>query len=435
MRRVPNRIVVDPPSGDVTRERIERRLFQTLAADELNASGARPLAPGAARGKRRMVWVAAIAGTVAAGAVGAFALFRSGPHRLDAGTTTGAVALRSGSRVITGPTERSHVSVGDASVEVGADSDVDVRHGATETLLVLTRGSVDCDVPHRAGRKPFEVAAGPVRVTVMGTRFSVARYAHTTRVAVTRGRVAVAVGGETWTVPAGEHWERAAEAAAEAPTMRDPGSAAVGSRPTDAQNIADPAGGRGANTPEPHLPAPSQELPLAPPPAPPPPAAVELPLPAAPAGTGTSTGAARAAALRSAAASARRADQAAAVTSSAGGLEELFNEALRLERHDPRRAAALYRQLARGQGPWAPIGLFSVAALAHAQGQLAETLAAATEYERRFPRGAHRQDVAWLRIDAFAKSGDRDQAAAAARDYLARYPSGPYATSAARLLR
>ncbi len=103
----------------------------------------------------------------------------------------------------------SHLALGFASIEVGADSAVTASgDDARGMLLVLERGSVDCEVVPRRGRPPFVVQAGDVRVRVVGTRFIVRRRSDPSGaiVEVKRGTVEVARGGETVVLHDGDQW-------------------------------------------------------------------------------------------------------------------------------------------------------------------------------------------------------------------------------------
>ncbi|HEX7704502.1 MAG TPA: FecR domain-containing protein, partial [Kofleriaceae bacterium] len=96
--------------------------------------------------------------------------------------------------------------VGDAVIVASSDTSVDVKHADDGGItLVVTRGSVDCDVAPRKNRPPFHVIAGDVSVEVVGTRFTVAK-TPSPRVDVVRGKVRVRAPGGTWLLSAGESW-------------------------------------------------------------------------------------------------------------------------------------------------------------------------------------------------------------------------------------
>jgi len=47
-------------------------------------------------------------------------------------------------------------------------------------------------------------------------------------------------------------------------------------------------------------------------------------------------------------------------------------------------------------------------------------------YQERFPRGSFRQEASVLRVEALAQGGERDRAAALARDFVAQHPNSPH---------
>jgi ferric-dicitrate binding protein FerR (iron transport regulator) len=113
----------------------------------------------------------------------------------------------------------------EATVEVGAGTRA--RASADDGLVrvVVDRGEVLLHVDKRTfGGPAFEVAAGPYRFRVLGTKFRVARSASTTdrvELWVEEGRVAVSWRGrELGIVEAGGYWAgRATRVAARAPTV------------------------------------------------------------------------------------------------------------------------------------------------------------------------------------------------------------------------
>ena len=174
------------PLSDARWEKIDAAVFAALDTAK----------PEPAPRSRRLAWIGGLAALVAAAAV--IALVVRGPR--DA-------FVNEASHIETGAAA-SRVAYGFASIEVAPDSAVttsgDDAHGM---VVVLDRGSVDCEVAPRAGRPPFVVQAGDVRVRVIGTRFVVRRAAdRTTAVEVKHGTVEVARGGESTFVHAGETW-------------------------------------------------------------------------------------------------------------------------------------------------------------------------------------------------------------------------------------
>ena len=94
----------------------------------------------------------------------------------------------------------SEVTLAEASVLGVAGDDA---HGFR---LTLERGRVDCQIAPRAGRPAFVVDAGEARVTVIGTRFSVAREPSGTHVDVAHGTVRVTTPDTSVLLGAGQSW-------------------------------------------------------------------------------------------------------------------------------------------------------------------------------------------------------------------------------------
>ena len=53
---------------------------------------------------------------------------------------------------------------------------------------------------------------------------------------------------------------------------------------------------------------------------------------------------------------------------------------------------------------------------------------------RLFPRGAHAEDMLWMRADTHNRAKNHEAARAAAADYLQRFPSGTYAAPARSII-
>jgi hypothetical protein len=208
-------IHVEPPSSDARRDRVERRVFEQLAAVRVleRTDAVLPVE----RPSRRRWLVPAGAFALAAAAAAVFVLGRGGEAPVEQASVP--------SRIVTPVGGASRFSIGEeAVIDAGSDTSVEVQHVAGGGItLVLARGSVDCDVAPRAGRAPFRVVAGDVQVEVVGTRFTVAKTLNT-RVDVARGKVKVFAPGGSWLVAAGESWP-AVQAAVEPPapaTEADP---------------------------------------------------------------------------------------------------------------------------------------------------------------------------------------------------------------------
>jgi hypothetical protein len=122
------------------------------------------------------------------------------------------------------PTE---TTLGEARITLAAHSDVSVAGSDAEGWLVrLATGEVDCTVAPRQGRPPFVVQAGLTKVSVVGTRFTVARTGAGARVDVTEGHVQVDSAEGHVLLGPGDSWPKAepeapAEVEPEAPADID----------------------------------------------------------------------------------------------------------------------------------------------------------------------------------------------------------------------
>lgn len=74
----------------------------------------------------------------------------------------------------------------------------------------LQAGAADVEVAPRGGGEPFRAGLGDAEVTVLGTLFRLRRQGAAGSVLLERGRVAVARGGERWTMAAGDALDLAA---------------------------------------------------------------------------------------------------------------------------------------------------------------------------------------------------------------------------------
>jgi transmembrane sensor len=84
-----------------------------------------------------------------------------------------------------------------STVTLGADSTMDVAYSAAERWVDLGRGEAIFEVSPNP-RRPFVIKAGAARVTVLGTRFAVARLPGMVRVSVDHGRVRMETGPFWW---------------------------------------------------------------------------------------------------------------------------------------------------------------------------------------------------------------------------------------------
>jgi ferric-dicitrate binding protein FerR (iron transport regulator) len=191
------RAATEAPAGDARRDQIERRVFERVDAIRC-AERSDFLVPM----RERPRWVPWLAGACAAAAAAVVLVLVIGRDAARPSPTP--IAERT--RVVTPAGGTSRFVTGDAVIDAGSDTSVEVVPGAGGAItLELARGSVDCDVTPRAGRPAFVVVAGDTRVEVVGTRFTVAR-TPAVRVDVTRGKVRVVTPTETRVVIAGESW-------------------------------------------------------------------------------------------------------------------------------------------------------------------------------------------------------------------------------------
>lgn len=385
------RIVVDPPVSEARRERVERQLFQQLAAVRV-ADRAEAVIPRPKK-SRTGTWFA-LGGLAVAALALLLLTTRDG--------APGAQSVASPSRVVTPVGAETTFMIGREAV-IGAKSDTSVewQQGRDGSItLTLERGTVDCQVEPRNGRPPFKVISGDVTVIVVGTRFTVT-HNPSSRVDVAHGKVRVEAPGGTWFVEAGESWTPVTSVTSVAATEGSSAASDVG---------------RQASASDTEAPAPEIEMdPITvtrtkkPTPSPDPDA--RRPKPAA-----TEVGLTPPATRELA--------------------KEAYRAAQRLENTDPKLAAANYRAIAHGGDEgWAATALVALAELSLKEGDPAAALEALDEHSRKFPRSAMREDAAWFRIEALRTMGKRDEARGAAADYLREFPDGVYVKPAARLVK
>ena len=358
------KIEVEPPVTEARRDRVERQLFAQLAAvrltDRADAVIPRP---------RRNRLAIGVACACAAAAL-LYLATRDGEHR-------GGGPVASPSRVVTPVGGSSQVSVPGARLDAKSDTNFVWQEGSDGSLtIMLERGAVDCDVDPRKGKAPFRVIAGEVKVTVVGTRFTVTR-TPSPRVDVAHGTVKVEAPGGVWLVEAGQRWP-AEQAAADVP--------AESAAPEATEIEMDPV--QVHRTPTAKKPA-----------------AQVAATPAAPA------------------AEQRELE------------ERSYRVALGLEKTDPRAAAELYRAIVTSGKSNAPTALYALAEL-HLN-KLKNPRAALDDLDeltQKFP-GKFQEEAAWLRVQSLRAMGKRDEARGAAAEYLRQFPHGTYADPAARLTK
>ncbi|MBA3504106.1 MAG: FecR domain-containing protein [Myxococcota bacterium] len=211
----PKQIVVDVPVSEARRDRVEREVFARLDAmrdvDHVNQ-----IAPALRPRDRRLPIYAAGFAFVAAAASVLFLVSREPAPSAPPSSS-------SPSLVVTPAGGTSRFTVGDAVIDAGSDTSVEVKQDPNgTTTLLLSRGSVDCDVLPRPNRAPFRVISGDVTVEVVGTRFEVSRVDELTRVDVARGKVKVHGNGEQRFVVAGQSWTSALAGSAVAASPTTP---------------------------------------------------------------------------------------------------------------------------------------------------------------------------------------------------------------------
>jgi len=360
-------IVIDPPTSDVRRERVERKLFEQLAAVRM-VERAEAVIPPLRKTSRMPMWLGA--GALAAAAILAFVLFTRG----DSPTQT----LPSPSRVVTPLGGTTQFTVPGALIEAKSDTSVEVHHGANGAItLEVKRGEIMCNVEHRENRPPFKVVAGEVSVEVVGTIFTVTKTPRP-RVDVARGKVRVTAPGGQWLIEAGETWPATRTAAAE-PVV---------------EPVAEPVGGETPATT---------------------PMIEEAPKKKQPPVKDTPKDEPKAAAKPE-------------VTKEERDLaKESYRIANKLEDTDPAKAAQLYRSIATNGRGMEAVALVSLAEVELKLKHPAQALAALDELKQRFPTSAVSEDSAWLRYKALTAMGKRDEARGVADEYLRQFPNGAYA--------
>jgi transmembrane sensor len=222
-----DRIVVDVPAAESSRDRVETAVFARL--DAIRAAERAAALSADRPGVRPWMYLAAAAAAAVAVTL-VIAVRREPSSRSDPATAP--------SLVVTPVGGSSRFTVDDAVIDAGSDTEVEVRAADPgEVTFVLARGTIDCDVAPRKGR-PLRVRAGDVVVEVVGTRFSVARTPGV-RVDVTHGQVRVRTPGGEFLVGPGERWSEGGAATA---TAGSPGAAVRG----PAEIAAPPSAGSAA---------------------------------------------------------------------------------------------------------------------------------------------------------------------------------------------
>jgi hypothetical protein len=321
------------------------------------------------------------AATVAAQAVSAPALAASasGPTALPS-TVAGPAIVRAPAR------EPLYMTLqGGIEARLGPSSVMSID--ADERPSVET-GDIGFTVPHQSPGHSFVVQAGPYRVIVVGTKFSL-RVGDRRQVLVSvdegvvevwggHDRVAVLSPGQSWASPSVISADDSG--AAVAPPERA-GSAAAHSRPGRAVALARPGAGEAAPSPAAGAPA-------------------EAP------GTGARAG---------------ENDLAAQARAS-------------LAAGDPARALSLYRTLAQRGGPAAENAAYEIGkVLRDRMAQPAEAVVAWRRYRSEHPDGILRVETDVSIIETLVHSGDSAAALSEAEDFLRRHPDSERRAEIARL--
>lgn len=324
-------------------------------------------------------------------------------------------------RVVTGPGQQSELYLGDARVTLRENTDVAVeRFASGRTLVELATGEVDCQVDPRPHRPPFQVHAGQVRVTVVGTAFQVRR-SEEVRVEVDRGIVEVESAGESLRLGAGESW-RGPPLAPPRVTSVSPGDGAaeeVHASAAGPEKPSDRAQKRGPSNPDAGSGSPS--------------ARTQKKQRHARVGKGAG---------QSPKPSQRTLPE---MLRSANPLPPIYKQSYSRSLRSlggkadsqPRQAASELQALAASTtGREASFALYARAHMLFFQlGEWAEVVTAAEQYQRRFPRGAEAEDMLWLRVRASCAAGDLRECRAAAHTYLRRYPDGVFQGLASRIVK
>lgn len=181
------------PIGDLAWVRLERELWARLDAEPSRTS-APP--PPERRWVRPVAAIAAIAATVAI----VVAATRGGDAADPVATTPPSEGL---ARIVAGASPSS-ATFGDTHLTLDPDTAVIFDRDAT---AIVERGATWFEVAPRGAKPPFIVVAGDATITVVGTRFRVARHDERVEVAVEHGMVRVRFRAVETFVGAGQTWE------------------------------------------------------------------------------------------------------------------------------------------------------------------------------------------------------------------------------------
>lgn len=332
------------PLPDLTWARLERRLWQSLDAPPVAE-----VAPATPRARWR--WPVLAAGAIAAAAAAAILWPRGDAPSASRPALSMPGGTASPARVTSADSPTS-LAFGDADIRLAPHSAMflsgDDQRGVD---LVLDHGRAHFEVAPRVGRAPFVVHVGAVRVTVIGTGFTVIRDGESAQVEVVHGIVEVVADGRRDRVAAGQVWDHG--------LLRDgalAGTPAAVAPPTPVV-VAPPV--------------------VAPPAVTAPPAVAIVPP------------------VRRPPTAPRVERQPAATGEPAASFDPkaAYAAAAALESQAPDRALAAYLALADAAPAWADAALFAAARLAFDRGDGARAKALASRYLRRFPHGRNALDA------------------------------------------
>ncbi len=317
--------------------------------------------------------------------------------------------------LVTGPGESDRLLLGDATIDVEENTDISIQRFADgSTLIMLEGGSVHCEVEPRQQRPKFQVRAGDVDVTVVGTSFDVKRDETTVQVAVQHGIVSVATSHATLRLHAGELWEGSPNAEGSVATLLPKGSV----------NSAPDAGVGGATEVATNDVARTDTA--TPPVGPDKPRQKRRPKQRFAQDGGTVK-------LSDVL---KNAKPIRPIVQPSHGEEA--RELLKVAASNPKKAVVdLERLGATATGHEASFALYSRAYLLFFKlGKRSEVVKAAKQYARRFPRGRESEDMLWLRVLSSCDSENYSSSCrAAAHTYRQRYPQGVFQGLATRIIR
>lgn len=372
-----DRVPVEPLAPERW-QRIEQRLVARVG--EAVAAAEPP--------RRRRLWLPALA---LAGAAAAVAIAWPRPAAPPAPSLS-----------VDADADGAHVDLGDAAIEATPGTRYTVTRPAGGVLVALATGAVTLEVPPRRGRPPLVVTAGDVAVRVIGTGFTVRRDPDVT-VEVSHGVVEVERSGVALAVRAGERW-----------ALDGDGRAQVAPLPVVAASDPTPAA-----VPAPSEPSPGGRAAAAPP-------SPDAPAERRPRGRPDR----------------HRADRAAPVAPTAVDPLRELRQALAAPRIPPAPPlpaderdpiAAFTRESIDGRGPSAASALWGLARTHWSRGRVSDALRALDAYQRRFPTGAERDAVSWLRLRILCERDLDDRCRAAAHSYAAQADDGPRRAVAVRV--